>query len=124
MSAMVIAGGVILFLGGLGVGALLALALVSDKISAMNAAAVEAHDIIAAYSGGALRDLADAHSRAETMIGAIEAARSSTSRAESSVTRLMQEIAQSREAFDEVANRRWLSFTPTHLRGAVLPPEA
>lgn len=123
MSAFLVAAAVGVFFSGLVVGALLTLAVVRDKINAMNTAASEAHDMIAAHSGGALRDLVDAHSKTEAMIGAVEAARSSTTRAEMSVARLMKEIETSRDNFDDVASRRWVGFTRAPRRPPPTAPE-
>lgn len=122
MNAFLIAGGLGVFALGLALGAALAVALVRDKISAMDAAASEAHAIIAAQSGGALRDLTDAHVKAAAMIDAIEAAKLSTARAELSINRLASEIAQSRAAFDEVARHRWVSAPSPRRRAAIAAP--
>lgn len=121
MSVILIIGGAALFAAGLGVGGALTLALARDKFNAMTAAAEEANAIIEAQSADALKDLADAHAKAEAMIGAIETAKSSTARAETSVTGLISKIHASRERLDKVASRAW--FSPPRLRARREPVE-
>lgn len=107
MSAMLIAGGAAAFAVGAAVGSAITLALARDKLAAMTQAAERANAIITTQSEGALRDLAEAHARAEAMIGAIENAKLSTARAETSVTNLISEIHHSRASLEKVARLGW-----------------
>lgn len=107
MSAMLIAGGAAAFAVGAAVGSAVTLALARDKLAAMTQAAERANAIITTQSEGALRDLAEAHARAEAMIGAIENAKLSTARAETSVTNLISEIQHSRTSLEKVARLGW-----------------
>jgi hypothetical protein len=107
MSILVWAVGAGAFAGGLGVGAALALGLARDKMAAITAAADEARSLIGSRSEGALKDLSAAHQRAEQLIGAIEAAKMSSARAEMSVSELMADIAQSKETLERATALGW-----------------
>jgi hypothetical protein len=107
VSVLIVAGGAALFAVGLGVGSAVTLALARDKLEAMTLAAERARSLILAQSDGALKDLAEAHSKAEAMLGAIETAKRSTARADASVTSLIEKIEDSRANLKEVAERRW-----------------
>jgi hypothetical protein len=107
MSALLIAGGAAVFGVGAAIGSALTLALAKDKLAAMTEAAERANAIITTQSEGALKDLADAHSRAEAMIDAIETAKLSTARAETSVTNLISKIHHSRTSLEKVARLDW-----------------
>jgi hypothetical protein len=95
------------FAGGMGVGAALALGLARDKMAAMTAAADEARALIGSRSEDALKELSTAHQRAEQLIGAIEAAKLSSARAEMSVSELMADIAQSRATLERATTLGW-----------------
>lgn len=101
-----IVAGVSFALGGV-IGVAIAFAMARRKFAAMHDAAQAAGNLISANSQQALADLADAHSRAETMINAIENARLSTGRAKLSVTGLMGDIAASKERFEKAAAQDW-----------------
>lgn len=107
MSVLLFAGGAALFAAGAAVGSALTLALARDKLEAMTLAAERASALIMTQSDGALKDLAEAHRRAEAMIGAIETAKLSTARADASVTSLIEKIEDSRASLVEAASRRW-----------------
>lgn len=107
MSIMLVAGAAAIFAAGAAVGSALSLALAKDKLAAMTEAAERANAIIMTQSEGALKDLADAHARTEAMIAAIETAKHSTARAETSVTNLISKIHLSRESLEKVARRDW-----------------
>ncbi len=106
MSVLFLAGGAA-FAAGAAVGSSITLALAKDKLAAMSAAASQANAIITSQSDDALKDLADAHARAEAMIGAIETAKLSTARAETSVTHLIAKIHHSRASLEKVARLDW-----------------
>lgn len=107
MGWMLVAGGVAVFAVGLAVGAALTLALARDKFRAMTEAADRASLVLSAQSEGALKDLADAHRKAEAMIGAIETAKLSTARAETSVTGLIANIHESRDGLEKASQLSW-----------------
>jgi len=107
MSAILIAGGAAAFAAGAAVGSSITLALAKDKLAAMTEAAERANAIITSQSDGALKDLAEAHARAEAMISAIETAKLSTARAETSVTSLIAKIHHSRASLEKVARLDW-----------------
>ena len=107
MSALLFAGGAAVFAAGAAVGSSITLALAKDKLAAMSEAASHANAIITTQSDGALKDLADAHARAEAMISAIETAKLSTARAETSVTNLISKIHHSRVSLEKVARLDW-----------------
>ena len=107
MSAVLFAGGAAVFAAGAAVGSSITLALAKDKLAAMSQAAERANAIITTQSDGALKDLAEAHARAEAMISAIETAKVSTSRAETSVTNLISKIHHSRASLEKVARLDW-----------------
>lgn len=107
MSAFLLAGGAAAFAVGAAIGSAITLALAKDKLAAMSEAAERANAIITTQSEGALKDLADAHSRAEAMISAIETAKLSTARAETSVTNLIAKIHHSRTTLEKVARLDW-----------------
>ena len=83
------------------------LAAAKRKFAAITEAAETANDLIAAESEHAIKDLNDAHARADAMISAIENAKLSTARAEESVAGLIQKINFSREKLDKVAKLSW-----------------
>lgn len=118
MSVVLIVGGAAIFAAGLGVGAAATLALARDKIAAMTAAAERANAVITTHSEDALKELAEAHASAQAMIGAIETAKASTARAETSVTGLISKIHASRESLDEVARLQWFQTALLSRRGA------
>lgn len=120
MSAVLIAGGAAVFGVGAWIGSALTLALAKDKLAAMTEAAERANAIITTQSEGALKDLAEAHARAEAMIGAIENAKLSTARAETSVTNLIGKIHHSRASLEKVARLDWF---PTLNRDAPAPKD-
>lgn len=107
MGWMLVAGGAAAFVGGMAIGAALTLALARDKFRAMTEAADRASLVLSAQSSGALNDLADAHRKAEAMIGAIETAKLSTARAETSVTGLIANIQESRDGLEKAAQLSW-----------------
>jgi hypothetical protein len=107
MGWMLVAGGAAAFAVGLAVGAALTLALARDKFRAMTQAADRASVVLSAQSSGALKDLADAHRKAEAMIGAIETAKLSTARAGTSVTGLIANIHESRDGLEKAAQLSW-----------------
>lgn len=107
MSALLLAGGAAVFAAGAAIGSAITLALAKDKLAAMSEAAERANAIITTQSDGALKDLAEAHARAEAMIGAIENAKLSTERAETSVTTLIAKIHHSRASLEKVARLDW-----------------
>ncbi len=107
MSTMLIAGGAAVFAVGAAIGSAITLALAKDKLAAMTEAAERANVIITTQSEGALKDLADAHARAEAMISAIETAKLSTARAETIVTSLISKIHHSRASLEKVARLDW-----------------
>lgn len=107
MSAILFAGGAAVFAVGAAVGSSITLALAKDKLAAMTEAAERANAIITTQSDGALKDLAEAHARAEAMISAIETAKLSTARAETSVTSLIAKIHHSRASLEKVARLDW-----------------
>lgn len=107
MGWMLVAGGAAAFVGGMAIGAALTLALARDKFRAMTEAADRASLVLSAQSSGALKDLADAHRKAEAMIGAIETAKLSTARAETSVTGLIANIQESRDGLEKAAQLSW-----------------
>jgi len=107
MDALIYAGGAAVFAVGAAIGSSITLALAKDKLAAMTAAAERANAIITSQSEGALKDLAEAHARAEAMIGAIENAKLSTARAETSVTNLISKIHHSRASLEKVARLDW-----------------
>lgn len=107
MSALLFAGGAAAFAVGAAIGSSITLALAKDKLAAMAEAAERANAIITTQSDGALKDLAEAHARAEAMIDAIETAKLSTARAETSVTNLISKIHHSRASLEKVARLDW-----------------
>lgn len=107
MSALMLAGGGAIFAAGAWIGSAITLALAKDKLAAMAEAAERANAIITTQSDGALKDLAEAHARAEAMIAAIETAKLSTARAETSVTNLISKIHHSRASLEKVARLEW-----------------
>lgn len=107
MGWMLVAGGAAAFVGGMAIGAALTLALARDKFRVMTEAADRASLVLSAQSSGALKDLADAHRKAEAMIGAIETAKLSTARAETSVTGLIANIKESRDGLEKAAQLSW-----------------
>ena len=102
-----LAGGAAIFAAGAWIGSAITLALAKDKLAAMAEAAERANAIITTQSDGALKDLAEAHARAEAMITAIETAKLSTARAETSVTNLISKIHHSRASLEKVARLDW-----------------
>lgn len=107
MDALIYAGGAAVFAIGAAIGSAVTLALAKVKLAAMTEAAERANAIITSQSEGALKDLADAHARAEAMIGAIENAKLSTARAETSVTQLISKIHHSRASLEKAARLDW-----------------
>lgn len=107
MSVLLAAGGVALFGVGAAIGTLVTLAAARRKIEAVTEAAEAANATIAAESEHAIKDLSDAHARADAMINAIESARVSTARAEESVAGLIHQISLSREKLDRASRLSW-----------------
>ncbi|MFN0022298.1 MAG: hypothetical protein ACKVS5_00200 [Parvularculaceae bacterium] len=107
MSILLAAGGAALFAAGAGVGTFVTLAAAKRKFAAISEAADTANAMIAAESEHAIRDLSDAHARADAMINAIETAKMSTSRAEESVAGLIHKITLSREKIEAVSRLAW-----------------
>ncbi len=107
MSVLLAVGGAVLFAAGAGVGTLVTLAAARRKFSAITEAAEAANSMIAAESEHAIKDLTEAHSRADAMIDAIETSKISTARAEESVAGLIHKINLSREKIDQVSRLSW-----------------
>jgi hypothetical protein len=107
MSLFLAAGGAALFAAGAGVGTFVTLAAAKRKFAAIADAAEAANAMIGAESEHAIKDLTDAHARADAMIDAIETAKISTARAEESVTGLIHKINLSREKIDQVSRLSW-----------------
>lgn len=107
MDTMLYLGGAALFAVGAAVGGALTLALAKDKISAMTDAAAQANAVVASHSEDALKDLADAYAKAEAMIDVIETAKSSTARAEASVSDLITRIHHARGLIERVSRKEW-----------------
>lgn len=107
MSLLLAAGGAALFAFGAGVGTLVTLAAAKRKFTAITEAAEAVNAMIAAESEHAIKDLSEAHARADAMIDAIETAKMSTARAEESVAGLIQKINLSREKISEVSRLSW-----------------
>lgn len=107
MSLLLAGGGAALFAAGAAVGTFVTLAAAKRKFAAITEAAETANAVIAAESEHAIKDLSDAHARADAMISAIETAKLSTARAEESVAGLIDKINISRENLDKVAKLSW-----------------
>jgi hypothetical protein len=107
MSLLLAGGGAALFAAGAAVGTFVTLAAAKRKFAAITEAAETANALIAAESEHAIKDLTDAHARADAMINAIETAKLSTARAEESVAGLIHKITISREKLDRVAKLSW-----------------
>lgn len=107
MSWVLAGGGAALFAAGAIIGTLVTLAAAKRKFSAITEAAEAANAMIAAESEHAIKDLTDAHARADAMIDAIETAKMSTARAEESVAGLIHKINLSREKLDKVSRLSW-----------------
>lgn len=107
MSLLLAAGGAALFAAGAGIGTFVTLAAARRKFAAITEAAEAANAMIAAESEHAIKDLTDAHARADAMIDAIETAKVSTARAEESVAGLIHKINLSREKIDQVSRLSW-----------------
>lgn len=107
MSMLLAAGGAALFAAGAGVGTLVTLAAAKRKFAAITEAADAANVMIAAESDLAIKDLTEAHARADAMINAIETSKMSTARAEESVAGLIQKINLSRDKISEVSRLSW-----------------
>ncbi len=124
MDMFVFVGAAAAFATGIGVGVALTLAIAKDKISAMTAAADEANAVVATQSADALKDLADAYANAEAMIGVIETAKSSTARAEASVTDLIARIHHARALIETVSHQEWFQPAFTRRSAASAPRRA
>ncbi|MFN3961184.1 MAG: hypothetical protein ACK4NP_14925 [Parvularculaceae bacterium] len=109
MSLLLAGGGAALFAAGAVVGTLVTLAAAKRKFAAITEAAEAANAMIAAESEHAIKDLTDAHARADAMINAIETAKLSTAKAEESVAGLIQKINLSREKLDKVSRLSWFA---------------
>jgi hypothetical protein len=109
MSLLLAGGGAALFAAGAVVGTLVTLAAAKRKFAAIAEAAEAANAMIAAESEHAIKDLTDAHARADAMINAIETAKLSTARAEESVAGLIHKINLSREKLDKVSRLSWFA---------------
>jgi hypothetical protein len=107
MSLLLASGGAVLFAAGAAIGTLVTLAAAKRKFAAITEAAEAANAMIAAESEHAIKDLTDAHARADAMISAIETAKVSTARAEESVAGLIHKINLSRENLDKVSRLSW-----------------
>jgi hypothetical protein len=107
MSLLLAGGGAALFAAGAAIGTLVTLAAAKRKFAAITEAAEAANAMIAAESEHAIKDLTDAHARADAMISAIETAKVSTARAEESVAGLIHKINLSRENLDKVSRLSW-----------------
>lgn len=107
MSLLLAGVGAALFAAGAVIGTLVTLAAAKRKFSAITEAAEAANAMIAAESEHAIKDLTDAHARADAMIDAIETAKLSTARAEESVAGLIHQINLSREKLDKVSRLSW-----------------
>ncbi len=107
MSILLAAGGAALFAAGAGVGTLVTISAAKRKFAAITEAAEAANAMIAAESEHAIKDLNDAHTRADAMIDAIETAKVSTARAEESVAGLIHKINLSRAKIDQVSRLSW-----------------
>jgi hypothetical protein len=136
MSWVLAAGGAALFAIGGGIGALVTLAAARRKFAAISEAAEAANAMIAAESEHAIRDLTEAHARADAMIDAIETSKLSTARAEESVAGLIHKINVSRQKIGEVSRLSWFerdgaprearaarrAAKPEHAERAFIPP--
>lgn len=107
MSILLAAGGAALFAAGAGVGTFVTLAAAKRKFAAITEAAEAANAMIVAESEHAIKDLTEAHARADAMIDAFETAKLSTARAEESVAGLIHKINLSRDKISEVARISW-----------------
>lgn len=107
MNWLLAGGGAALFAAGAIVGTLVTLAAAKRKFAAITEAAETANALIAAESELAIKDLTEAHARADAMINAIETAKVSTVRAEESVAGLIHKINLSREKIDKVSRLSW-----------------
>lgn len=107
MSLLLAGGGAALFAAGAAVGTFVTLAAAKRKFAAITEAAETANALIAAESEHAIKDLTDAHARADAMISAFETAKLSTARAEESVAGLIHKINVSREKLDKVSKLSW-----------------
>jgi len=107
MSILLVAGGAAMFASGAVVGTFVTLAAAKRKFGAITEAAEAANAMIAAESEHAIKDLTEAHARADAMIDAIETAKVSTARAEESVAGLIHKINLSREKIDQVSKLSW-----------------
>lgn len=107
MSLLLAGFGAALFAAGAVIGTLVTLAAAKRKFAAITEAADAANALIAAESELAIKDLTDAHARADAMIDAIETAKLSTAKAEESVAGLIHQINLSREKLDKVSRLSW-----------------
>ncbi len=107
MSLLLAGGGAAIFAAGAAIGTFVTLVAAKRKFAAITEAAATANAVIATESEHAIKDLTDAHARADAMINAIETAKLSTAKAEESVAGLIHKINLSRENLDKVARLSW-----------------